>query len=100
KQKLLAGMMLEVIVTANVDHRRRFGVWRGVTLASMGKELDSEFQALAEGILHQECAEWKVAVLGLRDYCLAAAAVQEPVPEILLQPQRNFVPNMAYAQTL
>src|SRR5580692_1620032 len=100
KQKLLARVILEVIVTTDVDHRRSLGLWRGVTLASMGKDFASEFQSLAEGILQEESAVGEVAVLGLRNDRFAGAPVQQPVSEILLQPHGNLVPNFSYAESL
>ena len=66
----------------------------------MGKDLASDLQLLAEGVFQQECTKWEVAVLGLRNDCLTAAAVQEPNPQILLQPDRNFLPNLTYAESL
>lgn len=100
KQKLLARVMLEVIVTAKVDQRGGLGLRCGEALASMRKDLPAEFQPLAEGVFQQESAVWEIAVLRLRNDCLAGAAVQEPGSEILLQPQGNFVPNFSHTESL
>src|ERR1017187_4729881 len=100
KQELLAWVVLEVIVAAYVDQRRSFGLRRSVALARMGKDLGSQLQPLTEFVFQQESAIRVAAVLGLVDDRFARAAIQEPVSDILLQPEGNFVPNLSHAESL
>ncbi len=93
--------MLEMIVAADIDHRRGLGLGGGEALAPMGKDLTSEFQPLAEGVFQQESAVYgKLRYWVCGTIVSSAAAVQEPVSDILLQPERNFVPNLSHAESL
>src|SRR5271157_1005600 len=53
EQELFAGMMLEVVITANVDHRRASGLRRGKTFAPMRKELRAQLKPLVDFPFHQ-----------------------------------------------
>src|SRR5579872_6078236 len=65
----------------------------------MGKDLGSQLKAFTECVFHQECAVRKVAEPYLWHDRFARASVQEPMSDILLQPEGNFVPDLSHAQS-
>src|ERR1035441_9736927 len=98
KQELLSRVILEMIVATQVDHRRSLGLRCRVAFPSMGKDLDSQLEPLVQGPFHQPSGVGKVAVIGLRNHFIARAAVKGPVPDVLLQPERKFVPDFPNPQ--
>src|SRR5271157_3263602 len=98
EQELFAGMMLEMVIAANVDHRRAFGLCRGITFAPMRKELRAQLKPLVEFPFYQPSGIWEVAVAGLRRHLIAAASINQPLTEILLPPDRKFVPDFSNSE--
>ena len=53
KEELFAWVMLDVVITTNVDHCRTLGLCRGKTFAAMRKELRAQFKPFVELSFHQ-----------------------------------------------
>ena len=68
KEKLLVGVVLEVVITANIDHGRSLRLRRGKAFAPVGKDLRAQLQPLAEFPFHQPSGIRKVSIVGLRDH--------------------------------
>jgi len=91
-------VILEVVITAQVDHGRGLRLRGGKAFVRVRKNFTADFQTLAEGIFQQESAVGEIAVTNLRSYLVAGSAVEQPMPDVLLQLNRKFVPDLANAE--
>src|SRR5271170_1409685 len=100
EKELLVGVVLEVVIAANVDHRRASSLCCSKPFAPMREELRTQFQPLVEFPLHQPSGIREISIVGLRDHLVAAASINEPLAVVLLQPDGKFVPDFPYAESL
>src|SRR5580658_10302992 len=92
--------MLEMVVAANVDHRRTLGLGRRKTFAPMREHFRPQLKSFVEFSFHQPSRIGKVAIVGLRNHLIASAPIKEPFTGVLLNPDWEFVPNLSNTEPL
>src|SRR6185437_14438102 len=98
EEELLARVMLEVVVTTNINHRRGLALrWR-TAFGAVGEDLGSQLESFAELLLYQPSRVRKITESRLRIECVASAAIESPLADVFLQPQRDLVPDLSHAQ--
>src|ERR1017187_3027545 len=100
KQELLAFVMLEVVIPTYIDHGGSFSLGSCKTFAPMGKEFGPQLQPLVQLLLHQPSGVRKIAVIGLRNHLITAAAIEGPFAHVLRQPDRELVPDLPHAESV
>jgi len=90
--------ILEVVITACVDHGGRLRLRGGKAFSPVMEKLRAQLQLLAQHALHHPRGIGEVAVVLLRDNLVSAATVEGPGPDVFLQPEGQFVPDLSHAE--
>ena len=90
---------MEVVVAAGVDEGRGLCLRSGEAFAGVGEEFGGELPAWGNDLFDEEAAVEIVAVLKLRDDSVSEAADETPRADVFLEPDGEFVPGFADAET-